>query len=285
LGETLFSLTGELRLRMGPVADFIRRLRQESRTNGVAPPRLEDRPGTPERVSGLGPNAVENGKDSTKPLQSVKVQDIDRFVATSRRFEPMMAEMGARNQATYQDQNDPTMVWTISEWDSHDAMHEPRRSTGTSSTPRPRPRVSVGDSDLGEALGQLCDVCRVGAHRLGGGDLEGWATLAIARKGLDQAGGTAPGPRRIAVVVVLLFRGFWHATDPEAALVCGASGLVVASAAFRTGRGWAPPHRVREWPERDQRRCGLHVELDHGQRDEPGDGHGAERGHDEPGNA
>jgi hypothetical protein len=57
-------------------------LRQESRTNGVAPPRLEDRPGTPERLRGLGPNAVENGKDSTKSLHSVKVQDVDRFVAT-----------------------------------------------------------------------------------------------------------------------------------------------------------------------------------------------------------
>jgi hypothetical protein len=61
---------------------------------------------------------------------SVKVQDVDRFVATSKRFEPMMAEMGARNQATYQDQNDPTMVSTMSEWDSHDAMHEASEKYG-----------------------------------------------------------------------------------------------------------------------------------------------------------
>jgi hypothetical protein len=41
-----------------------------------------------------------------------------------------MAEMGARNQATHQDQSDPTMVSKISEWDSHDAMHEASEKYG-----------------------------------------------------------------------------------------------------------------------------------------------------------
>jgi quinol monooxygenase YgiN len=54
----------------------------------------------------------------------VKVGDVDRFVATSNKFAPMMAEMGARNQGTYRDQNDPSVVTTMSEWGSHDQMHE-----------------------------------------------------------------------------------------------------------------------------------------------------------------
>jgi hypothetical protein len=49
----------------------------------------------------------------------------------------------------------------MSEWDSHDAMHEASEKYGTSSTPRPGPKVSSGRLDLGEALGSF-DVCRVG---------------------------------------------------------------------------------------------------------------------------
>jgi hypothetical protein len=54
---------------------------------------------------------------------SVKVPDVERFVATAKRFEPMMQEMGARNQGVYEDENEPGMVTTMSEWDSHDEMH------------------------------------------------------------------------------------------------------------------------------------------------------------------
>jgi quinol monooxygenase YgiN len=61
---------------------------------------------------------------------SVRVTDVDRFVATAKRFEPMMAEMGARNQGTYKDENDPSMVTTISEWESHDGMHEASEKYG-----------------------------------------------------------------------------------------------------------------------------------------------------------
>jgi len=68
---------------------------------------------------------------------------------------------------------------------------KPRRNTGTSSTPRPGPRDSSGRLGSGRALGQLCDVCRVGAHRLGGGDLEGWAMLVDTSEGLGPSRGNS----------------------------------------------------------------------------------------------
>jgi hypothetical protein len=54
----------------------------------------------------------------------VKVSDVDRFVTTSEKFAPMMEEMGGRNGGVYEDENDPSLVSTISEWESHDEMHE-----------------------------------------------------------------------------------------------------------------------------------------------------------------
>ncbi|HYX80280.1 MAG TPA: hypothetical protein VE976_06695 [Actinomycetota bacterium] len=53
----------------------------------------------------------------------VKVPDVDRFVATSKKFDPMMAEMGARNQGVYEDENEPGLMSSLAEWDSHDQMH------------------------------------------------------------------------------------------------------------------------------------------------------------------
>jgi heme-degrading monooxygenase HmoA len=53
----------------------------------------------------------------------VKVPDVERFIATSKRFNPLMEEMGAKNQAVYQAENDPSEVTSMSEWDSHDHMH------------------------------------------------------------------------------------------------------------------------------------------------------------------
>lgn len=47
-----------------------------------------------------------------------------RFVTTSEKFAPMMEEMGGRNGGVYKDENDPSLVSTISEWESHDQMHE-----------------------------------------------------------------------------------------------------------------------------------------------------------------
>ncbi len=61
---------------------------------------------------------------------SVRVADVDRFIEASKRLEPMMEEMGATNQAVYQDENDPAMVTSLSEWASHDAMHEASEKYG-----------------------------------------------------------------------------------------------------------------------------------------------------------
>ena len=53
----------------------------------------------------------------------VKVSDVDRFVAASEKFEPMMVAMGSRNSGVYEDENEPGLMSTMSEWDSHDQMH------------------------------------------------------------------------------------------------------------------------------------------------------------------
>jgi hypothetical protein len=53
----------------------------------------------------------------------VKVSDVDRFVTTSEKYASMMEEMGSRNGGVYEDENEPGLVSTISEWDSHDRMH------------------------------------------------------------------------------------------------------------------------------------------------------------------
>ncbi len=53
----------------------------------------------------------------------VRVPDVERFVATSKRFAPLMEEMGARNQRILQSESDPSEVASLSEWDSHDSMH------------------------------------------------------------------------------------------------------------------------------------------------------------------
>ncbi len=54
---------------------------------------------------------------------TVKVPDVDRFIAASEKYAPMMQEMGGRTGAVYEDENDPGLVSTISEWDDHDQMH------------------------------------------------------------------------------------------------------------------------------------------------------------------
>ena len=60
----------------------------------------------------------------------VHVQDVDRFAATSRKFEPLFAEMGASNQRILQSESDPNEVCSLSEWDSHDQMHESSEKYG-----------------------------------------------------------------------------------------------------------------------------------------------------------
>jgi len=53
----------------------------------------------------------------------VKVSDVDRFVATCEKYAATMADMGGRQGAVYEDENEPGLMSTISEWESHDAMH------------------------------------------------------------------------------------------------------------------------------------------------------------------
>ena len=60
----------------------------------------------------------------------VKVPDVDKFVAASERFRPMMEEMGSRKGGVYEDENNPGLVSTMSEWDSHDQMHEASEKYG-----------------------------------------------------------------------------------------------------------------------------------------------------------
>jgi len=53
----------------------------------------------------------------------VRVPDVARFQETSKKFEPLFAEMGARNQHVYRSESDPNEVCSLAEWDSHDQMH------------------------------------------------------------------------------------------------------------------------------------------------------------------
>ncbi len=42
---------------------------------------------------------------------------------TSKKMAPMFEADGARNQRILTDENDPGLITSLSEWDSHDAMH------------------------------------------------------------------------------------------------------------------------------------------------------------------
>ena len=61
---------------------------------------------------------------------TVQVNDVGRFIAACEKYAPMMAEMGGRQGAVYEDQNQPGLVSTIAEWDNHDAMHEASEKMG-----------------------------------------------------------------------------------------------------------------------------------------------------------
>jgi hypothetical protein len=60
----------------------------------------------------------------------VKVQDVDRFVAASEKYAPMMEEMGSRGGSVYEDENERGVMSTMSEWDSHDQMHAASEKLG-----------------------------------------------------------------------------------------------------------------------------------------------------------
>lgn len=61
---------------------------------------------------------------------TVQVDDVERFVAACGKYASLMEEMGGRNGAVYEDDNHPGLVSTISEWDSHDAMHVASEKVG-----------------------------------------------------------------------------------------------------------------------------------------------------------
>ena len=54
---------------------------------------------------------------------TVKVPDVDKFKAAFEEGKALMEADGARNQALYEDENEPGVVTMMAEWDSHDAMH------------------------------------------------------------------------------------------------------------------------------------------------------------------
>jgi hypothetical protein len=60
----------------------------------------------------------------------VKVEDVGRFVATSEKYAPVMEQMGSRDGAVYEDENEPGLMSTMSEWDSHDQMHAASEKVG-----------------------------------------------------------------------------------------------------------------------------------------------------------
>ncbi|HTG48654.1 MAG TPA: hypothetical protein VK646_13475 [Actinomycetota bacterium] len=60
----------------------------------------------------------------------VEAPDVERFVATAKRFEPRFAERGAREQSVYQTDGDSGEVAVFAEWDSHDVMHAATEELG-----------------------------------------------------------------------------------------------------------------------------------------------------------
>jgi quinol monooxygenase YgiN len=51
------------------------------------------------------------------------IDDVDHFIEVMRKWQPTMAEEGARNASISVDENNATTVTTMAEWDSHDVMH------------------------------------------------------------------------------------------------------------------------------------------------------------------
>jgi quinol monooxygenase YgiN len=74
-------------------------------------------------VARCGRHLEEGGTMSVMVQFIVKVSDVDRFIAASEKFAPSMVEMGGKSGAVYEDENDPGLLCTISEWESHDQMH------------------------------------------------------------------------------------------------------------------------------------------------------------------
>lgn len=80
---------------------------------------------TANRADGAQARSKRGGDSISVMVQYiVRVSELDRFVTTSEKFASMMEAMGGRNGGVHEDENDPGLVSTISEWESHDQMHE-----------------------------------------------------------------------------------------------------------------------------------------------------------------
>jgi hypothetical protein len=60
----------------------------------------------------------------------VAAPDVERFVATAKRFEPRFAELGAQHQSVYQVDGESEEVSLFAEWQSHDVMHAATEELG-----------------------------------------------------------------------------------------------------------------------------------------------------------
>ncbi|HWO71863.1 MAG TPA: hypothetical protein VNP94_14110 [Actinomycetota bacterium] len=60
----------------------------------------------------------------------VRVPDVERFVATAKRFEQANVDRGARNPRVLIDENDPNLVCMMADWESHEAMHAASEELG-----------------------------------------------------------------------------------------------------------------------------------------------------------
>ena len=76
------------------------------------------------------PSCVSDDATSSHADSGVKVSDVGRFVAACETYAPRMEEMGGKAGAVYEDQNEPGLMSTISEWESHDAMHAASEKVG-----------------------------------------------------------------------------------------------------------------------------------------------------------
>jgi hypothetical protein len=66
----------------------------------------------------------------------VKVSDVDRFVATSEKFPPMMEEMGGKRGGVYEDENNPASSRRSPNGTATTRCTPPRTSTAIRSTRR-----------------------------------------------------------------------------------------------------------------------------------------------------
>jgi hypothetical protein len=53
----------------------------------------------------------------------VTVPDVDRFVTAHDKYDPLFAEMGAKNRRLFRSESNANEVTLMADWESHDEMH------------------------------------------------------------------------------------------------------------------------------------------------------------------